>query len=280
VKRLTRQLLPHALYRVYRARRIARLIAGYQARETEHSYHGEVLRVHLADPLAEGWYDHDATEFGELTFLSDIGVLHPDVLVFDLGAHQGIVALVIARRVEPGGRVIAVEAERHNATVAEKNRNLNHAHNMEVVCAAVTGSSGACHFAEGLNGSVDRRTSYGNALVRSVTVDELAARYGMPGLVFLDVEGYEGHALHGATKTIGQGATCFFVEMHDRMDGYEPHDILDMLDGYVIFVSSFAPHGYEFHPLESDLPTGRFYLVAVPDGLPRPPPAPEHDAAG
>jgi tRNA A58 N-methylase Trm61 len=45
--------------------------------------------------------------------------------VFDLGAHQAVVALMLSQLVGHEGEVIALEAERHNFEVAERNRKLN-----------------------------------------------------------------------------------------------------------------------------------------------------------
>src|SRR5947209_4100963 len=81
--------------------------------------------------------------------------------VFDLGAHQGVIARMIAAQVRPGGRVLAVEAEPHNAKVARRNAELNDAENLLVVHAAGAERSGTLSFGEGLNGSVDERAATG-----------------------------------------------------------------------------------------------------------------------
>jgi hypothetical protein len=73
-KTLARRLVPHPLYRRYRQRKVASLIAGYPPREVTHTYGGHTLRVRLTDPLAEGWYDHDWGELEAVAFLRERGV--------------------------------------------------------------------------------------------------------------------------------------------------------------------------------------------------------------
>ena len=53
----------------------------------------------------------------ELVLLRESGALRQGSNVFELGAHQGIVALILADAVGPQGTVIAVEAERHNVSL-------------------------------------------------------------------------------------------------------------------------------------------------------------------
>jgi hypothetical protein len=113
----------------------------YRPRVVCHQYGGTPLRVHLADPLAEGWYDHDWPVLPDVEGLlqHDLG---PGCCVFDLGAHQGVVALMLAHIVGPSGRVIAVEANPHNVTQAKRNRDLNGASWLTVTHAAVADRPG------------------------------------------------------------------------------------------------------------------------------------------
>src|SRR5262245_24481717 len=106
---------PAALYRAYRRARIQGLTAGYKPRTVTHRYGETVLTLRLADPLAEGWYDHDWLEPHELALVRHV---LPGALVFDIGAHQAVHALMMAAH---GARVIAVEASAHNAAVAAEN---------------------------------------------------------------------------------------------------------------------------------------------------------------
>ncbi len=101
--------------------------------------------------------------------------------VFDLGAHQCVVALILSRLVGSTGRVIAVEANAHNVEAARRNRELNLASQLEVVHAAIAEKSGTVLFNCGLNGGVDDGSGqWGRVEVPAVSIDELACQHGMP----------------------------------------------------------------------------------------------------
>lgn len=214
-KAAVRGALPARLYGPIRARRVRQLVDRYGSRTVHHVYAGFPLAVLLADPLAEGWYDRDWEEPPEIAALRG-GRLRPGARVFDIGAHQAVVGLILARIVGPDGHVVAVEAEPHNARVAHANVAANGASNVTVLHAAGAAREGVLSFTEGLNGTVSRRPGApGGVHVPAVTVDGLADRFGAPDVVLVDVEGYESHVLDGAARTLTAGETDFLVELHD-----------------------------------------------------------------
>ena len=222
--------------------------------------------------MAEEWYDHDWPMTPELERLRE-SRLGAGARVFDLGAHQGVVALILSRVVGAAGQVVAVEAERHNFEVAVRNRDLNRAPNTELLHAAAGASDGSLYFRGGFNGNVARRGRVGLARVPAVSVDGLARRYGAPDVVFIDVEGYELEVLRGAARTIAGGRTDFFVEVHAGVGleslGGSPRSVLAQLDRKR-FQLLVTPAGgereqYAFHALDeqSAPPAGRFFLIAL-----------------
>lgn len=229
LKSLARESLPSSIYGPLRARRVRRLVTGYEPRAVEHVYAGHHLRIRLEDPLAEGWYDRDWPEPAEIRELRK-GRLRRGALVFDLGAHQGVVALILARIVEERGTVVAVEAEPHNARVARHNVRANNAPNVVVLDAAVGSMPGRLCFTESLNGCVAPFDRPGTIEVDALTVDGLADAYGRPDVVLVDVEGYEEHVLAGASATIAAAKTDFLIELHSaatlRAAGSTAADVL------------------------------------------------------
>jgi FkbM family methyltransferase len=186
--------------------------------------------------------------------------LKPGSVVFDLGAHQAVVALMLADIVGPNGRVVAVEAYAHNADVARRNCALNNADNVEVVHAAVAASSGVAWFTEGFNGHVEESPSHvGKSCVPALTIDELADQCGAPDALLIDVEGQELRALQGAGRTLASDA-AFVVEVHsDRLAalGQTTADVIAALGDRSIFGANI---GQAFEPLSGD---ERRFLLAT-----------------
>ena len=210
IKDVFRAIIPQSLWERLRQVRIARSVQKYPRHVVEHNYAGHRFKVLLADGLGEGWYDKDWDELEEINLLA-AGKLSPGATVFDLGAHQGVVAMIMSRIVGPSGRVIAVEGMKHNCDVAEENLRLNEIANVTIHHAVITDQDGHVRFFDGLNGSVSREGV--GQIVEAITIDTLAQRYGAPDVVFVDIEGFEAHALKGAAKTL-QSTADWFVEVH------------------------------------------------------------------
>src|SRR5207244_676791 len=156
-----------------------------------HTYGSFPFEIYLADRLSVGWYDHDWAELPEITFLCR-HKLKLGSRVFDLGAHQCVVALMLAQIVGPTGSVIALDANEHNATVGRRNQELNGIPQLRVLHAAADKQSGTLFFNTNLNGQVDDGTgNFGQVRVPAYSVDDLARQYGMPDVLFIDVEGFE-----------------------------------------------------------------------------------------
>ena len=107
----------------------------------KHTYGGHGFEVHIADSLARGWYDRDWERLDEINMLGANG-LRGGCLVFDLGAHQNVVAMMWAKEVGPSGTVISVEASRHNFEVGRRNVSLNGFANIITLHAVVAETEG------------------------------------------------------------------------------------------------------------------------------------------
>ena len=176
---------------------------------------------------------------------------------------------MLADAVGPAGRVLAVEAEPHNARVAERNRALNDARNLEVIHAAGAAAPGSVLFAESLNGHVETGGGrWGKVEVPAVTVDELATRHGSPDIVLVDVEGFEGEVLAGAARTIAERRTTFLVEVHVGHGLDRPAEEILAFFGssYRLLVAPAWGETDRFAAYEAAAETlaDRFFLIAAP----------------
>lgn len=213
LRRLASVLLPDGVAESVRRLMRRLTVARYSAHDVRHIYGGLPLIIRIADPLAQGWYDHDTDAGTEITLLQRRGRLGPGARVFDLGAHQGVVALMLAGIVGPEGQVIAVEAVPHNARIATQNATANECRQLVVLHAAVGATDGSLWFEDRWNGAVSTRNGVG-IKVDAVTIDTLTGRYGAPAVLFIDVEGFELHALRGASHTLAEHRPDLFVEAH------------------------------------------------------------------
>jgi len=251
-----------------RAWNLRRIVANYTERIVEHRYGSGVLKVALADPMASGWYDCDWDDLPEIALLRSHS-LKPGGVVFDLGAHYGVVAMMLAREVAPGGKVIALEASPHNADAIRRNRNLNGFTQIEVVQAAVSDQPGTLVFNEGLNGQIDDGSgAWGRFEVKATTIDALAEQHDDPDLVFLDVEGAECLALAGATRTLTTSAD-WFVEVHTQHGleklGGKVNDVLAHFpqDRYELFIRAEEDQAFRSYNANDPCLQARFFLVAI-----------------
>ena len=239
----------------------------YQARR---SWAGYQFDLWISDPTAESWYGHDAPEIPtEISFLAQHR-LRSGATVFDCGAHQCVIAMILAKVVGATGKVVAVEASPHNYEAAIRNCHLNAASNVTVIHAAVSDSLDPIEFNCRGNGQVDDGTgAWGKTAVPSVTVDELTRRYGPPDVLFVDVEGFESKVLRGAIDTLSRyRADCFF-EMHVRCGlekfGGSVKSITDSLHGLGYHLWMSGPGLDSFVPFskQSPLVEARFFLIAT-----------------
>ena|SRR5437879_4998094 len=186
----------------------------YPKHVVSHRYGPFEFSMNIHDRVAKEWYDKSWELPPEIDFLSR-GALAPGALVFDLGAHQCLIAMMLAKIAGPGGRVVAVEANSHNATVAALNIKKNGVPNVEIVHALISDKTGMDFAALSFNSSKAFPDGDGHdgELVESLTVDDLSDAFGWPRLVYMDIEGFEIGALKGASRTLAHGCT-WLIELH------------------------------------------------------------------
>ena len=128
--------------------------------------------------MARAWYDCSWSHLPEIDLLRQHG-LRDGAVVFDLGAHQNIVAMVLAREVQPAGRVIAVEGSAHNVKVGRLNAQANDFDNLATIHAVVGASEGRIAFAQSYNGEVIATKKQPRLhSLPAVTIDGLAREHG------------------------------------------------------------------------------------------------------
>jgi FkbM family methyltransferase len=263
--RLIRNYVPDFLFNY--SWRLKRHIADamFIPRTVHHAYGGLPLAIRIEDRIAKDWYDCDCPELREIKLLST-GNLCAGATVFDIGAHQSVVAMVLANVVGPTGKIIAVEANAHCVEVSRENLRLNNVTNVHLVHAAAGASPGVLHFSED-SLHVDRdEKGQDKKIVKATTVDALAEEFGIPEVLFIDVEGYECEVLRGAKMTM-KSRPNIFIEVHTGVGledfGGSVAAIMDLIPPDTdIYVA--APHHGEFVTLpdSGEITTERFFLIS------------------
>jgi len=230
----------------------------------KHIYEGFPLEITIGDREGKSWYDQDWVR-DEIKFLQQ-NKLKEGACVFNIGAHQCIVALILSRIVGYNGLVVAVEMDAHHVALAKINKRNNRADNLQIVHAAAAEKMGGIFFEGGRIRSPSIK--WGGTKVHTISVDNLSNRYGPPDLLFVDVEGYECHVLRGAQKTLRYYPDCC-IEVHVGC-GLENYNgsVSELItyfpkDKYTLYMAP-ATHKCNFIPFNpaSYLTKERFYLTA------------------
>jgi FkbM family methyltransferase len=162
----------------------------------------------------------------------------------DLGANEGYFSVVAARRVGPGGRVIAVEPQTRLIPVLEKNCAGNGVRErVEIVNCAVSDQAGTSPFflAADLNtgsSGLARHTRYPlpTEMVHTTTLADLFGRLGLTrvDLLKVDIEGHEYEAILGSKQLFRDGGIrAVALELHPewiRGRGLDPQEVPSFLE--------------------------------------------------
>jgi FkbM family methyltransferase len=140
---------------------------------------------------------------------------------YDLGAHMGYFALVLAKLVGPDGHVFAFEPDPRNLKALRTNLVTNRITNVSVAAAAVADHSAQVSFATFPFSSVshiaDSRTPEDaqRITVTALTLDSFVYEFGNPppGFVKIDVEGAEARVLSGAKRVLDEAAPVVIAEV-------------------------------------------------------------------
>lgn len=267
LKAIAKQVLPTSVWSFLRSKKIKNLVQNHENYIREGSYCGHQLKVSIEDPLGHGWYGQDWEPLSEIALLKD-SKLKEGAKVFDLGAHQCVVAMVLAKEVGDSGKVLAIEANRHNYNVCENNKKLNSMDQLEILHAAVGQENGEIEFSEDLNGAIkNNQTTTESTKVKAYSINHLIDKHFNPDVIFMDIEGFEVHALKGASKAF-ELKSDWFVEVHGP-------ELIGRFGGTVQEVMNFfKDKGYnlkiakdetDYVPYSDDnaLLNDRFYLVAT-----------------
>jgi len=158
-----------------------------------------------------------------------VTVILPGMVVYDIGAHVGSIALGMARLVGRSGRVVAFEADPETAENLMENRDRSGlTTHLEIVSSAVWSySSSRINFRRGgekrSHGGVEMEGQHpvlgsGEVIeIPAVTLDDFVANSRLvPQLIKIDVEGGEYEVLSGGERLFSMQRTLIVAEVHHK----------------------------------------------------------------
>ncbi len=195
---------------------------------------GYVMYIDPRDPLvgaplaATREYEPQITELFKQA-------LAPDSVVLDVGANMGWFTL-LAARLAPRGRIIAVEAYLGNVSLIEQSKAANGFAHIEIWPIAASERAELLTFAApNSNGYVTAADDPNPPTARRVpafALDDLLKTTERLDLVKIDIEGFEPYAVRGFAAALRRFRPVVFTEFHPWiMRAREP----DLAQGYLNF---------------------------------------------
>mgnify|MGYP001554959982 CR=1 FL=1 len=150
--------------------------------------------------------------------------IKPGMVVWDIGANLGILAVMAASKVRLAGGVYALEADPYYAHLISRSaRRLSSAYQpVNVLCAAIADDYGVGEFGISSAGHARNRLLRGDdqaeglearKYVPMVTGDGLLDSWRAPDFIKMDVEGAELIALKGCDRLLRTVRPVFYIEV-------------------------------------------------------------------
>src|SRR5882724_12282316 len=215
---------------------------------------GTTVKVTLGNDNSLCLYVCGSFEPNEFAFLDR--ALKPGMIFVDVGANDGYYTLFAARKVGPGGRVVAAEPSSRERAHLQRNLGRNGLDNVSVVPAAIGAAVGLAdlHLAHGVHAGHNTLGSFAHddvvrASLERVPIeplDAVIARLGLARVDFvkIDVEGAEARVIAGASTVLASMRPLLLLEVNDkalRAQGNCADSLIATLRGdlrYEIFVFS------------------------------------------
>jgi FkbM family methyltransferase len=203
-----------------------------------HPHAFKIGQGQIADPEQRAEFDNFLRQCNSGMFL------------FDIGAHYGLFSLAAAQL---GAKAVAVEPSSSAIRIMIRQIVMNHlTDKIRPVQAAASDLPGVLQvldsgvFSDGYMKFVRGRPMRELTEVPAVSIDKIAAEYGAPTHIKIDVEGHESAVLRGGRETLTRFSPKLFLELHSHMlrtDGLDPEAALDELDslGYETFGLDGSP---------------------------------------
>lgn len=193
----------------------------------------------------KGYYEPELTQFF-------INYLTKDSVFFDVGSHVGYFSL-LASVVASSGEAHSFEPAPNNYQLCNEIRTLNNRANWITNNMAVGDRSTRLRFGKGKTATMGHIQDDGELEVDVVSLDDYVGQKSIKrvDIIKIDVEGFGGNVLRGATNLLSNYRPIIVMEFHSRSDEQEvfkelviPHYDVFTLDGNR--VNDTFEEGYHF----------------------------------
>jgi FkbM family methyltransferase len=185
--------------------------------------------------------------------------------VADVGANVGVYTMFMAKRVGPGGRVIACEPDAENAGALHVNVAGNALSQVRLVQAAVGEREGTIGFLSGrrTQSRIGLDAESTDTTARLTTLDALCHDHP-PVFVKVDVEGFEDAVVRGAAALMRAGFPKVWQLEVDPQRTAQQARLADALTAYGYACFAWEPHAGALRRRDLNEPGGN-NLLAVAD---------------
>ena len=166
-------------------------------------------------------------------------IVQPGMRVFDIGANIGYYAIMESQLTGPSGQVVAIEPSPENVALLRRNLQYNATNNVVVREGAVSDSIGDRELHLSAQSNLNTFHDVGSGAVHLAgktvsvqlkTVPALAAEFGQPDILRMDVEGHEVEVIGGLLEAAESGKTRPMIIFETHLSRYtDDHDFEPVL---------------------------------------------------
>jgi FkbM family methyltransferase len=151
--------------------------------------------------------------------------LQPGSVVYDVGAHIGVVSMFASELVGSAGTIFAFEADPENAERIKTHAQRNNLSQIQVFSCVVWSSDGQLSFErasakssrnQGRVAAMSAGTKQDIIVVEGISLDSFANGHLAPTLIKIDVEGAEAEVLRGCDQIVARSRPTVICEVHHR----------------------------------------------------------------
>ena len=203
------------------------------------------FKVKTEDVVGRHIYKYHVHEAALTAFLAKQLTFEPGDVIIDIGANIGWYSVLLERLSPDGVDIFSFEPDPLNFTLLTENLRLNEAGRVLATQKALAAEPGVMRLYQHNSSNLGRHSLLqlqdGAAVdVQTTTLNHFWAEQNLgeriPRFIKIDIEGYELHALRGASDVLARcpAVLCEYSPTYMRQGGIDPAELVDL----------FVEHGY------------------------------------